>query len=145
MKTESGYKTRQRAMVLSYLESMGGEHVTAKSVHGALAKSGKDIGAATVYRQLDRLVDEGLARRYTLGQGQAACYEYIGGDASCEHKPCFHCMCIDCGRLFHMECGHLNDVAKHLSADHGFTIDSARTVFYGLCVSCEQARQAKGV
>ncbi len=141
MKTEAGYRTRQREMIVSYLAGAGGEHVTAKSVHGALVKSGRDIGIATVYRQLDRLVEEGLVRQYTLGGGEAACYEYIGGSDSCKHAPCFHCMCIECGSLFHMECGHLNDVADHLAAEHGFTINPQRTVFYGLCKACAKAEQ----
>ena len=80
MKTGSGYKTRQRGEVIAVLENAHGAHVTAKQVHEELARGGSTIGAATVYRQLERLVDEGLARRYNLGPGEAACHEYAAGN-----------------------------------------------------------------
>ena len=137
MKGGAGYKTKQREEILAYLETTDGQHVTAKSVHHALAESGSNIGAATVYRQLDKLAREGVVRRYMLGQKEAACYEYVGDAGSCEHAHCFHCLCTQCGKLYHMECDHLAGIAEHLSADHGFTIDPQRTVFYGICDECK--------
>lgn len=137
MKGGAGYRTKQREEILAYLESTGGQHVTAKSVHRALGQSGSNIGAATVYRQLDKLVEEGVVRRFTLGQNEAACYEYVGENASCEHEHCFHCMCTQCGKLYHMECDHLAGIAEHLSEEHGFFIDPQRTVFYGICDECK--------
>lgn len=138
MKGESGYKTKQRGAILEYLETTAGEHVTAKSVHRALADAGSNIGAATVYRQLDKLVEEGIVRRYTLGQNEPACYEYAGEGGACEHPHCFHCLCTQCGKLYHMECDQLSGIAEHLSGEHGFSIDPQRTVFYGICENCAQ-------
>ena len=136
MKGETAYKTKQREEILAFLEQTAGQHVTAKSVHRALSESGSTIGSATVYRQLDRFVDEGIVRRYTLGQNEAACFEYVGDGSSCEQTHCFHCLCTQCGSLYHMECDHLAGIAEHLSVEHGFTIDPQRTVFYGICDSC---------
>lgn len=140
MKTNAGYKTRQRGEVLAVLEGAQGAHVTAKQVHEELARGGSTIGSATVYRQLERLVDEGLVRRYTLGPGEAACYEYTAGNP-CPHERCFHCVCTVCGKLYHVECGHLGDIADHLAQEHGFTVDPQRTVFYGVCKACASKRE----
>ncbi len=142
MKGESGYKTKQRSEIIEHLETLKGQHVTAKSVHRALADAGSSIGAATVYRQLDKLVEEGVVRRYTLGNSEPACYEYVGEGKACEHSHCFHCLCTQCGKLYHMECEHLAGVAEHLSAGHGFTIDPQRTVFYGICESCAASNES---
>ena len=138
MKGETGYRTRQRDEIIAYLESTQGQHVTAKSVHTALAEAGSGIGAATVYRQLVRLEEEGLVRRYTLGQGEAACYEYVGDASACKKESCFHCLCTECGKLYHMECEHLAGIAEHLSSEHAFRIDPSRTVFYGICDACSE-------
>ncbi|MCI1480657.1 MAG: transcriptional repressor [Eggerthellaceae bacterium] len=141
MKTGSGYKTRQRGEVIAVLENAHGAHVTAKQVHEELARGGSTIGAATVYRQLERLVDEGLARRYNLGPGEAACYEYTAGNP-CAHEHCFHCVCTVCGKLYHVECDHLAEIADHLSQEHGFAVDPQRTVFYGVCKECRDKGEA---
>ena len=141
MKAGSGYKTRQRSAVVAVLEGADGAHMTAKQVHEELVCRGSSIGAATVYRQLERMVDEGLARRYNLGPGEAACYEYTAGDP-CAREHCFHCVCTVCGKLYHVECDYLGDIAEHLSQEHGFSVDPQRTVFYGVCKECRAKREA---
>ncbi len=137
MKNSTGYKTKQRSEVLGVLEKSNGEHITAKQVHERLEKEGSTIGSATVYRQLEKLVEEGLVRRYSLGPGEAACYSYAA-DESCDHDHCFHCVCTKCGKLYHVECDHLAEIAGHLASEHGFTVDPSRTVFYGICESCSK-------
>lgn len=133
------YRTKQRAQIIEYLETTRGQHLTAKAVSAALDEAGLGIGAATVYRQLDRLVDEGLMRKYYIGEGEAACYEYVGEHAECAHEHCFHCLCTSCGRLVHVECHDLAQLGEHLQDHHGFSIDPMRTVFYGLCEDCQGA------
>lgn len=140
MKAGSGYKTRQRSAVVAVLEGADGAHMTAKQVHEELVRKGSSIGAATVYRQLERMVDEGLARRYNLGPGEAACYEYTAGDP-CAREHCFHCVCTVCGKLYHVECDYLGDIADHLAQKHGFAVDPQRTVFYGVCKECQAKRE----
>ncbi|WP_058985331.1 Fur family transcriptional regulator [Hugonella massiliensis] len=140
MKAGSGYKTRQRSAVVAVLEGADGAHMTAKQVHEELVRRGSSIGAATVYRQLERMVDEGMARRYNLGPGEAACYEYTAGDP-CAREHCFHCVCTVCGKLYHVECDYLGDIAEHLSQEHGFAVDPQRTVFYGVCKECQAKRE----
>lgn len=137
MADKSKYQTKQRSLVVDYLEGRKGQHLTAKAVVSGLEESGVCIGAATVYRQLDRLVDEGLMRKYFIGEGEAACFEYVGPDHGCANDNCFHCLCTACGRLVHVECRDLAQVGGHLLSHHGFAINPLRTVFYGLCSDCQ--------
>ena len=44
--------------MLEYLESVPGVHITASDVYEYFKKQGASIGQATVYRQLESLVDE---------------------------------------------------------------------------------------
>lgn len=140
MARTAGYQTKQRTALIAYLEGMKGRHLTAKAVCEGLEGTGVKIGAATVYRQLEKLVDEGLARKYTVSATDPACFEYIGTDRSCTAEHCFHCVCTSCGKLYHVECDHLAEIAEHLKSDHGFAIDPQRTVFYGTCDACGTAR-----
>ncbi len=137
-KKRASVKTRQREQLLVYLEASRGSHQTARQIIDGLAASGTPLGTATVYRQIERLVEEGLVRKYTLGPSDPACFEYVGLDGTCEHEHCFHCVCTQCGKLIHLECDHLSDIAKHMQEEHGFFVDPLRTVFYGVCTSCQK-------
>lgn len=131
------YNTKQSTELLEYLRSLGGEHVTAFVIHAYLKQAGKTVGLTTVYRQLDKLVAAGLVNKYALDGTSSACYEYLGEDGGC-HKQCFHCKCTVCGELVHLHCETMEGVSSHLSVNHGFELDTKRTVFYGICGKCKK-------
>ena len=135
MSEKSQYKTRQREELLDYLRSTGSEHVTVGELCGHFQRRGRPIGTATVYRQLERMVDEGLVSKYTIDASSPACFAYIGADSH-QSGSCFHCKCESCGRLIHLHCEELQGLSEHVRAQHGFSINPMRTVFYGLCEDC---------
>ena len=141
--SKSQYKTKQRAELLGYLASRPGEHVTAKDICQHFEEKGHHIGVTTVYRQMERMVEEGLVNKYILDGTTSACYEYISGDEH-EHgaKQCYHCKCEKCGKLIHMYCEEIEMLFKHIQDEHEFVIDPRRTVLYGLCDSCRSASPA---
>ena len=131
------YNTKQKAQVLSYLEENAARHITAAELVHALTEHGTPVGAATVYRQLERLEAQGLVRRYTLDDRGSACWQYGGAEAkagTCHSH--FHLKCVQCGVLVHLDCDHLAEITAHVKASHGFTIDPARTTCYGVCDAC---------
>lgn len=95
----------------------------------------RKIGKATVYRQLERLVEEGFADKYIIDQNTPACFEYIDHN-ECGEGICVHGKCLKCGRLFHLHCDELLELREHLEEHHGFTPDFHHTVIYGLCEDC---------
>jgi Fur family ferric uptake transcriptional regulator len=105
---------------------------------GTLSGCGSPIGTATVYRQLERMVDEGLVQKYTIDANTPACFEYVGADSHAG-EACFHCKCEKCGRLIHLHCEELQGLSEHIREHHGFRINPMRTVFYGLCDACREA------
>ncbi len=131
---KSVYNTHQRQEVLTYLQNRAGEHVTAADICAFFKESGKPIGTATVYRQLDKLIEEHLVNKYIIDEGSSACFEYV--DPEVHHTSCFHCKCTCCGRLIHLECDELEMLQAHLAEHHHFRLDPYRTVFYGLCEDC---------
>ncbi|MBR3268720.1 MAG: transcriptional repressor [Oscillospiraceae bacterium] len=140
------YQTKQKAHVLHYLEEHPESHITAAELVQALNQNGTPVGAATVYRQLERLEKQGLVRRYSSDDGGSACWQFGGAEAkagTCHSH--FHLKCTVCGVLIHLDCGHLSEITEHVRNDHGFTIDPARTTFYGLCSICaEKESQRNG-
>lgn len=130
----SEYRTRQRELIIERLIAARDRHITADELVEELRGDG--VGRSTVYRALERLVDKGEVRKYRLDDG-GSCYQYTGGDDACrEHH---HLMCLRCGRLFHTECGFLDELSAHIMKDHKFRLDTSRTVLYGVCEKCAEA------
>ena len=142
MQRRGGYQTKQKAQILQYFETHPQAHLTAAELTQAMAECGTPIGAATVYRTLERLEAEGRVRRYTLDERGGACWQYVQGqseDTACHSH--FHLKCIECGQLLHVDCEYLQGIGAHILAHHGFTVDHSRTVLYGLCEHCRQKAQ----
>ena len=136
MKTEKSrgdYLTRGYLLVKEVLKSARGAHLSADEIYIALQARGEKIGRTTVYRQLERLVSEGLVRR-TVGEG-GACFSFAGSSCS-EH---YHLLCTACGKLEHLSCEKVKTLFRHIESEHGFVIDPSRTTLYGLCAACATA------
>ena len=136
MNTKGKYRTRQREEIIEYMENAGGEHITVSDLCEYFRTKGKSIGQTTVYRQLERLMEEGRVNKYILDESSSACFEYIESDGKCHHPSCYHMKCEKCGKLYHLDCHEIEDLTRHLEEHHGFKVDPFRTVFYGVCAEC---------
>lgn len=138
MNNRGNYKTKQYDELLDYLTQIEGKHFNVCDIHDHFQSIGKNIGTTTIYRQLDRMVDEGLVSKYVLEAGSPACFEYMSPDKHVNGAVCFHLRCEVCGQLIHMKCEELTSISSHIMKDHGFKVDPARTVLYGVCQDCMQ-------
>ncbi|MDD6344814.1 MAG: Fur family transcriptional regulator [Oscillospiraceae bacterium] len=128
------YNTRQKENLLKFLRENSSEHITVQKICNFMSNAGTPVGTATVYRQLDKLVEQGTVRKYLLDGRSGACYQYTGNDSECcEH---YHLKCIICGKLIHLDCEFLNNINSHILEHHGFVVDNSKTVFYGQCSEC---------
>ena len=111
------YTTKQRQAILRCLEARAGETLTPAELAEELRRGGSSVGLATVYRQLEHLESAGLIHRIQTEEG--ALYQY------CPHPAhgCFLLRCEDCGRVVHLDCGHLRVAPR-------------RTVLTGRCQDC---------
>ena len=136
MNTRPKYKARQREKLISDLETVQGEHITAGDVCQACGQEGSAIGQATVYRQLESLVEEGILNKYIIDEKSPACFEFVQPKSHRGPGTCFHCKCEKCGKLIHLHCDELKGIAEHLQKHHRFALNAMRTVFYGVCEEC---------
>lgn len=131
-----GYNTKQKEQITALLRSANGVHLTADDIVSKLSESGISVGKSTVYRQLEKLIEQGIVRRFFVEEGVSACYQFVGENAGCtEH---YHLKCSVCGKLLHVECEYLDKVASHIFEHHGFVISNEKTVLYGVCENCRQ-------
>ncbi len=123
------YTTRQRTLLHTFLKTHS--HVSMREILDFARVEG--IGTATVYRYLDKLVQEGLLCKYAHGGTRegGTCFQWHEMDCRL-----YHFVCNDCGKCFHLDCHHLDKVDEHITAHHAFAVDLSQTVFRGRCERC---------
>ncbi len=136
MSKRAQYRTKQMEELLSYLKSVKGVHITVKDICSHFQDEGITVGVTTIYRHLDRMVKEGLVAKYVIEGTDSACFEYIGEHENCKKPVCYHCKCEKCGKLIHLQCDEIESLGLHMLENHGFEVNSQRTVFYGICKDC---------
>lgn len=129
-----GYNTRQKEIIMDFMKSRHGEHVTINDISRHFIENDIKIGVATLYRHMDKLVSDGVVKKYSLDGQTSAYYEYTGDCDECHSHH--HFKCEQCGKLIHFECELLSTATEHLAKEHGFDVNSLKTMFYGKCDSC---------
>ena len=132
------YKTKQMTEILTFLKSVQGSHVTVGDICDYFQAKGIAVGTTTIYRHLEKMVDEGVVAKYVVDGTSSACFEYTGSDEPTAHDACYHCKCERCGKLIHLHCSEVEELKQHMMVHHGFQMDSLRTVFYGVCSECQK-------
>lgn len=136
MNVQGKYKTKQRDLILGYLENNKDTHLTADGIAEYMRNQEKPVSRSTVYRYLDVLVKEGLVRKYVIEEGKCCCYQYVSKENTC--KSHYHFKCSKCMKLLHVDCDILDKIYEHVKSEHGFVVDNSKTVFYGLCKACRE-------
>lgn len=131
------YKTRQMNELLAFLKSVQGRHTTVKDICDYFETQGIAIGTTTIYRHLEKMVNEGVVAKYVVDGTSSACFEYIGNHDKRKEVNSYHCKCEKCGKLIHLQCSEVESLRQHMMKHHSFEINSLRTVFYGVCSNCK--------
>jgi Fe2+ or Zn2+ uptake regulation protein len=128
---QGGYRvTGQRLAVLRAVSTE--PHVTADAVVEAVRAEMGAISVQAVYDALGVLVDVGLVRRIQPA-GSPARFEARVSD---NHH---HVICRSCGRTDDVDCAVGEAPCLTASDDHGFSIDEAEVIYWGLCPDCSTA------
>jgi Fur family transcriptional regulator, stress-responsive regulator len=119
--------TRPRLAVLHAVHTH--PHAHTESIIGAVRRELPDVSHQTVYDSLHTLTDVGLVRRIQPA-GSVARYESRIGD---NHH---HVVCRSCGDIADVDCAVGEAPCLDVSDHHGFAIDEAEVVYWGLCPDC---------
>ncbi|GAA4559630.1 fur family transcriptional regulator FurA1 [Pseudonocardia xishanensis] len=119
--------TRPRVAVLSAVHDR--PHADTASILGAVRESLGEVSHQAVYDVLRALTSAGLVR-CIQPSGSVARYEARVGD---NHH---HVVCRSCGAIADVDCAVGATPCLTASDDHGFAIDEAEVVYWGLCPAC---------
>lgn len=119
--------TRPRVAVLTAVYEH--PHADTDSIIALVRKDHGDVSHQAVYDVLRALTSAGLVRRIQPA-GSVARYESRVGD---NHH---HVVCRSCGSLADVDCAVGSTPCLTASDDHGFAIDEAEVIYWGLCLIC---------
>jgi len=105
--------------------------VSAQALHSALREGGSSIGLATVYRALADLATEGEAD--SLQQEGESLYR-----ACTPGTHHHHLICRNCGLTVEIEADAVEEWARTVAADNGFTQPNHVVDVFGLCANCSR-------
>ncbi|MGY2703497.1 MULTISPECIES: Fur family transcriptional regulator [unclassified Nocardioides] len=123
--------TRPRVAVLDAVHRL--PHADTESIIGAARAELGDLSHQAVYDVLRALTSADLVRRIQPS-GAVARYESRVGD---NHH---HVVCRSCGAIADVDCAVGHAPCLTASDPHGFTVDEAEVVYWGVCPACSTAR-----
>ena len=122
--------TRPRTAVLGAVQEH--PHADTDTIIRAVRSRLPKVSHQAVYDSLHALTAAGLVRRIQPS-GSVARYELRVGD---NHH---HLVCRACGAIADVDCAAGDAPCLTASDDHGYSIDEAEVVFWGLCPGCSTA------
>ncbi len=128
------YNTEPKKLITDFLKQNSDRHFTVEEISNAVCNGETKAGKSTVYRQVSKLFEMGVIRRFETNGKKSFVYQYADKHDDCDHH--YHLKCTKCGRLIHMECSKLDEVKKHILEEHGFIVGSSQAVLYGECKDC---------
>lgn len=123
--------TAQRLAVLRSVEALS--HATAEDVALSVRQNIGTVSKQAVYDSLATLQENGLIRRFHPA-GSSARYETRIDN----HH---HVMCRACGSMQDVDCAKGKAPCLHPVEDHGYVIDEAEVIYWGLCPDCQPQHQ----
>ena len=119
--------TAARAALLATVRE--GDHLGVEAIAAGVRARVGHISLQAVYDALDALTVAGLIRRIEPA-GSPARFEGRVGD---NHH---HVVCRSCGTVTDVDCAVGEAPCLTASDDHGYAIDEAEVVYWGLCPDC---------
>ncbi len=123
-------ETRPRVAVLAAVHA--NQHADTDSIIRAVRRELPEVSHQAVYDSLHALTAAHLVRRIQPS-GSVARYESRVGD---NHH---HVVCRTCGAIADVDCAIGEAPCLTASDDHGFEIDEAEVIYWGLCPECSTA------
>jgi len=119
--------TLQRKLIFNAVKELN-THATAEQVLKYVIKQHPTISKATVYRNLNQMVQAGEL----VGIGSP----YSSTHYDHELHDHYHFVCDLCKQIFDME-ADLSDICNRFENTDGFDVASYSISFHGLCWSCK--------
>ena len=133
---QRGAGLRVTAARVALLETVrDGDHLDAEAIAARVRDRIGHVSLQAVYEALHALTAAGLIRRIEPADSPVRFEGRVGDN----HH---HVVCRSCGAVADVDCAVGETPCLTASDDHGFSIDEAEVVYWGLCPDCATARSS---
>lgn len=124
--------TRQKKAVLDEMKKFQRAHLhpTADEVYRSIKKKMPKISLATVYRNLERLAEQGLISEIKFPDAPT----HYNGNSKLHH----HIRCISCGRVDDVSKRPFIKIKNSVSKISGYKVTGYQLELFGLCPNCKK-------
>jgi Fur family transcriptional regulator, stress-responsive regulator len=131
-----GAGLRVTAARVALLETVrDGDHLDVEAIAAGVRARIGHVSLQAVYDAVHALTAAGLVRRIELADSPARFERRVGDN----HH---HAVCRSCGAIADVDCAVGEAPCLTASDDHGFSIDEAEVIYWGLCPGCSAARSS---
>ena len=127
------YTTKQRALIMNIFTRNAEGSFTAEALFDSLRTSG--VCKSTIYRNLERLVEEGRLIRALSADGSCNVYR-ISGKPDCNGH--LHLVCSKCKGVIHLSNADSEQMNELIKNKYVFSVNENTTVINGVCENCQK-------
>ncbi len=125
-----GYRMTPQRLAILHVLHHSGKHLTPAQIYEKASRELEGLTEPTVYRTLEFLAANGLARPAHMGNGHLA-YEI----ARHEHH---HLKCRTCENEMEVEHAVLEKLYRQLESATGYLLTDGHITFFGICPNCQK-------
>jgi Fe2+ or Zn2+ uptake regulation protein len=125
-----GFRMTPQRMAIIHVLHHEGTHLSPTEVYARVKETLPGLTETTVYRTLEFLAENGLARSAHMGSGHLV-YEITQHD----HH---HLICRKCNTEMQIEHATLEKLYTDLEYSSGFRSIDSHVTFFGLCPACQE-------
>ena len=122
--------TKQRQLVLEAAQGRH-DHPTADQIYLDTRKADARISRGTVYRNLEQLSNTGALLHVKVPGADRY-------DSRLDRH--YHLVCTCCGAVYDVPMAYQDEADKQVMERTGFAVARHRTIFEGLCPTCQRAQ-----
>lgn len=121
--------TKQKQIILETLRK-DKTHPTITEIYEKVSKKQKNIGKATVYRNVNDLVDNDQVKKIVDEEGN---FHYDGNE-----KEHIHLICKNCKKIIDIFDTNQAEFIETVAKENSILIESAIITFEGFCSECKK-------
>ncbi len=135
---QKSYHTKTSGLIAKFIQTKMERGWTAAELSSFLKENGVNVNKTTVYRNLDKLTQDGRLIRRKSATSDGFFYQTAEEESHCaEHM---HFMCSKCGSVIHLSDKKTERYLKSLSDDLGLQINLNLSSLNGICPKCKKKK-----
>lgn len=128
------YHTKTTDLISQFIFQKREKSFTAGELSEYLKSNGVDVNKTTVYRNLDKLTENGQLIKHKSLISDGFIYQTVENNHHCEEH--MHFQCCKCGSVVHLDDEKTTEYLRSVSDELGLEIDLHLSSLNGICQKC---------